>query len=101
MALLLNRFRGNGLYLLDEPEAALSPQRQFAALVRIHNLVKASSQFIVATHSPILMAYPDAWIYRFSSAGIERITYEQTDHYLLTRRFLDNPSKVLSELLGT
>ncbi len=59
----MNRFGGDGLYLLDEPEAALSPQRQLSALARIHDLVQANSQFIIATHSPILMAYPDAHIY--------------------------------------
>jgi predicted ATPase len=63
MALLLNRFRGKGLYILDEPEAALSPQRQLAVLSRIHDLVMDDSQFIIATHSPILMSYPNATIY--------------------------------------
>lgn len=63
MALLLNKLRGNGIYLLDEPEAALSPSRQMAALRAIHQLVQASSQFVIATHSPILLAYPGAyWI---------------------------------------
>src|SRR6266404_5377801 len=70
MALMMNRFGGSGIYLLDEPEAALSPQRQLAALTRIHDLVKADSQFIIATHSPILMAYPDAFIYACSNGGI-------------------------------
>src|SRR5690606_32754861 len=66
LALLMHRFGPGGLYLLDEPEAALSPQRQLAALSRLHDLVLEDSQFIVATRSPILMAYPDAWIYQFS-----------------------------------
>ena len=65
---MVNRFGGNGLYLLDEPEAALSPQRQLAMLARLHQLVQSRSQFVIATHSPILMAYPDAWIYRIGEA---------------------------------
>jgi predicted ATPase len=98
LALVLNRFRGNGLYLLDEPEAALSPQRQLAVITRIHDLVRENSQFIIATHSPILMAYPDAIIYQFSSSGIERIAYEETDHYRITRDFLANPQRMLKIL---
>src|SRR5437879_241403 len=70
LALLVNRFRGEGLYLLDEPEAALSPSRQLSVLTRIHDLVQEKSQFIIATHSPIIMAYPDAYIYSFSEKGI-------------------------------
>src|SRR5579862_3015647 len=73
LALLLNRFRGEGLYLLDEPEAALSPSRQLSVITRIHDLVLQKSQFIIATHSPILMAYPEAYIYTFSPKGIERV----------------------------
>lgn len=95
LALMMNRFRGNGLYLLDEPEAALSPQRQLAILTRIHDLVGGNSQFIIATHSPILMAYPDAWIYEFSQSGIERVAYEDTEHYRITRSFLANPQRMM------
>ena len=73
MALMLRRFGGHGLYLLDEPEAALSPHRQLSALARLHDLVRDSSQFVIATHSPILMAYPDAWIYNISTGGVELI----------------------------
>jgi predicted ATPase len=98
LALVLNRFRGNGLYLLDEPEAALSPKRQLAVITRIHDLVQEKSQFIIATHSPILMAYPDAIIYQFSSSGIERIAYEETEHYRITRDFLANPQRMLKIL---
>jgi predicted ATPase len=98
LALVLNRFRGNGLYLLDEPEAALSPKRQLAVMTRIHDLVQAGSQFVIATHSPILMAYPDAWIYQFSSAGIERVAYTETEHYCITRSFLSNPRRMLDIL---
>lgn len=100
LALLLNRFRGHGLYLLDEPEAALSPNRQLSVLTRIHDLVQQKSQFIIATHSPILMAYPDAFIYNFSSKGIERIEYEETEHYRVTSSFLSNPRRMLEVLLS-
>ena len=100
LALLLNRFRGHGVYLLDEPEAALSPNRQLCVLTRIHDLVQQKSQFIIATHSPILMAYPDAFIYNFSSKGIERIDYEETEHYQVTKSFLSNPRRMLDVLLS-
>jgi predicted ATPase len=100
LALLLNRFRGEGLYLLDEPEAALSPSRQLSVITRIHDLVQENSQFIIATHSPILMAYPHAFIYAFSFKGIERIVYEKTEHYRVTRDFLSNPKRMLHVLLA-
>lgn len=99
LVLLMQRFGGNGVYLLDEPEAALSPQRQLAALARIHDLVSENSQFIIATHSPILMAYPDAWIYQFSKDGITRIEYKDTEHYQITRSFVMNPERMLEKLL--
>ena len=99
MALLMNRFGGNGLYILDEPEAALSPQRQLAALSRMHDLVQANSQFIIATHSPILMAYPEAWIYACTAQGMTRVNYEDTEHYQVTRDFLANPKRMLDILL--
>jgi predicted ATPase len=98
LALLTHRFGAQGLYLLDEPEAALSPQRQLAALARMHDLIGDGSQFILATHSPILMAYPDAWIYQFSPTGIARVAYEDTEHYQITRDFLANPQRMLREL---
>jgi predicted ATPase len=99
MALLMNRFGGHGLYILDEPEAALSPQRQLAALARIHQLVRDHSQFIIATHSPILMAYPDAWIYQFTEQGIAKVAYEDTEHYQVTRSFMVNPERMLRSLM--
>lgn len=99
MALLTNRLSGHGLYLFDEPEAALSPTRQLAALARMHALVQQNSQFIIATHSPILMAYPDAWIYRLSDRAIERIAYTDTEHYAVTRSFLNRHEQMLGELL--
>lgn len=101
LALLMHRFGGKGLYLLDEPEAALSPQRQLAALSRIHDLVLDESQFIIATHSPILMAYPDAWIYLCTPEGIRRVDYEETEHYKVTRDFLVDPQRMLRVLLGS
>ncbi len=99
MALLLDRFRGDGLYLLDEPEAALSPQRQLAALARIHHLIQMGSQFIIVTHSPILLAYPQAYIYTFSSEAIERVDYYETEHYRVMHNFLTNPGRMLDVLL--
>lgn len=99
LALLMNRFGGKGLYLLDEPESALSPQRQLAALARIHDLVLDESQFIVATHSPILMAYPDAWIYQFTADGITRVAYEDTEHVQIMRAFMANPERMIRTLL--
>ena len=98
LSLLLNRFGGEGLYLLDEPEAALSPARQMTLLARMHELAEQRSQFIIATHSPILMAYPGAEIYVLTPDGMEKTPYEQTEHYLLTRRFLENPGRMLAQL---
>ena len=100
LALMMNRFGGDGLYLLDEPEAALSPQRQLAALARIHDLVNAESQFIIATHSPILMAYPDAYIYSCSPDGIDRVDYFDTEHYRVMHDFVVNPKRMLDVLFA-
>lgn len=97
--LLLERFGGNGLYLLDEPEAALSPARQLALLARLHQLVRLNSQFIIATHSPIVMAYPDATIYLLANQAITRVSYKDTEHYAVTREFLNKPEAMLRELL--
>jgi predicted ATPase len=99
MALLENRFGGKGLYILDEPEAALSPQRQLAALKRIDQLVQAGSQFVIATHSPILMAYPEASIYVCTPTGIVQRAYEDTEHYQVMHDFMANPRRTLKELL--
>ena len=86
MDLLLD-LRDDGFYLLDEPEAALSPNRQLAALSAIDQLVKRGSQFIIATHSPILLAYPNAKILVFDQAGISEVAYEDTEHYAITAIF--------------
>ncbi|HWB60263.1 MAG TPA: AAA family ATPase [Chthoniobacteraceae bacterium] len=99
-SMMMNRLRGNGLYIFDEPEAALSPQRQMSALTLIHDLVAAGSQFIIATHSPIILAYPDATIYEFGAAGIRTVAYEETDHFRITRGFLNRHRKMLDILLG-
>jgi len=98
LSLVVHRFSGHGLYILDEPEAALSPTRQLSVLSRIHQLLKKESQFIIATHSPILMAFPGAWIYQISESGLERIEYEDTEHYEITKSFLENPGRMLREL---
>ena len=99
LALVQNRFGGEGLYLLDEPEAALSPSRLLTLMGEMNQLVKADSQFIVATHSPILMAFPGARIYELSEEGIRAVEYRETEHYQLTKRFLDNPERMLRYLL--
>ncbi len=85
--------------MFDEPEAALSPTRQMSMLVRMHELVAAESQFIIATHSPILMAYPDAWIYQLGSKGPERVAYEDTEHFAITRNFLNRHEDIVRQLL--
>jgi predicted ATPase len=99
-ALFRNRFRGEGLYLLDEPEAALSPMRQMAFLTILDGLVKKGSQFVIATHSPIILAYPKAWIYVLGGANIERTAYEETEHYRVSRQFLLDPARMMKELTG-
>ncbi len=98
LSLIIERFFGHGLYILDEPEAALSPVRQLTVLSRMHQLVQQQSQFIIATHSPILMAYPGAKIYQISNNGIYPVRYEDTEHYEITKLFLENPARMMSEL---
>jgi len=98
-ALMNHRFGGQGFYVLDEPEAALSPTRQLAMITRMHQLVQDRSQFVIATHSPILMAYPSAWIYQISARGLERVALEDTEHYIVARRFLNDPKRQLDLLL--
>lgn len=97
-AVFQNRFSGESIYILDEPEAALSPSRQMSLITRMHDLIKKGSQFIIATHSPILMAYPDAIIYQINE-GFEPVSYEDTEHYQITRAFLNNPQKMLDILM--
>ena len=100
LALMLHRFGGNGLYILDEPEAALSPARQLAVLRRIHQLVEEHSQFIIATHSPILMAYPSAKILLLDDTGFTEVRYEETEHYAVTKAFLADPRHMLEQLFA-
>lgn len=99
MAVLLHKLRGNGLYLLDEPEAALSPSRQLAALRVIHQLVEDHSQFVIATHSPILLSYPNARIMLFDRSGVSEVAYEDTEHFAVTRDFLNHYPQRLERLL--
>ncbi len=98
LSLVYNRLWGNGLYIFDEPESALSINSQFKMLVAIKRLVEKQSQFIIATHSPILMAYPDADIYHVSENGIDLIDYENTEPYRLTKYFVNNHQKIINEL---
>ena len=99
LALVQNRFFGRGLYLMDEPEAALSPTRQMAFLAALHDLVAAGSQFVIATHSPIVMAYPHAWIYLLGTDGTRRVPYRETEHYKVSLDFLLRTEQMLSVLL--
>ena len=98
-ALFENRFGDHGLYLLDEPEAALSPQRQLQFLSLMHHYLSRGGQFVIATHSPIIMAYPDATIYQLDAEGTRPVAYADTEHYTVTRGFLSNPAKSLRILL--
>lgn len=100
MALVANRFGGNGLYILDEPEAALSPARLLELMCHIHNLVKKNSQFIISTHSPILMAYPGAQILYLTQDGIRNVTYQETEHYQITKQFLNAPEQMCKYLFS-
>jgi predicted ATPase len=100
-AVMLHRFGGQGFYVLDEPEAALSPSRQLAMVSRIHQLARKASQFVIATHSPILMAYPNAWIYQITANGLERVSLEETEHYAVARRFLNDPHGQIERILAS
>ena len=98
LSLVTNRFEGNGLYIMDEPEAALSPQRLLTLLVMMDELVKKRSQFIIATHSPIIMAFPGADIIQFSENGMERVGYRETESYRITKQFMDDPERMIKYL---
>lgn len=93
------RFQPGGLYLLDEPEAPLSPARQLALIAMLHSMAARDAQFIIATHSPILLAYPGATLYRFDDGRIEQTDYDSLEHVVLTRDFLNNPAAFLKPLL--
>ncbi|WP_406687119.1 AAA family ATPase [Rossellomorea vietnamensis] len=94
----MNRFRGKGLYILDEPEAALSPLRQLSMLSRIHELVKDHSQFIIATHSPILMAYPSSKLIQLTDNGLSEANLEDTSHYQIMKQFFEDRERMLHHL---
>lgn len=100
LALVTNRFNGSGFYVLDEPEAALSPTRQMSLLSLMHDLVTDGAQFLIATHSPILMAYPHATIFQMGEDGPYEIPYRETEHFAVTKRFLDQPEEMLEVLLN-
>jgi predicted ATPase len=100
LAFFNNRLGAGGFYILDEPEAALSPQRQLSLLKIIHDVSKhTETQFIIATHSPILLAYPEATIYSCDGDTLDTIEYKDTNHYEITKGFLDNPKQYLKHLL--
>jgi predicted ATPase len=102
LALFQHRFGDEGLYLLDEPEAALSPQRQLSFLVILHRLASTApaTQFVIATHSPIVLAYPNAQIFSFDSGAIVEIGYRETDSYKIASGFLRDPELYLRHLLS-
>ena len=100
MSLVANRFGGNGLYLLDEPEAALSPMRLMELMCFIRELEKRNSQLIISTHSPILMAYPGAEVLYLTEKGIRSVSYQDTEHYRITRHFLNNPEQMCKHLFA-
>lgn len=97
--LFQSRFRPNGLYLMDEPEAPLSPNRQLTLIAMLKQMIDQDAQFIIATHSPILLAYPNATIYNFEEGRIERAVYDELEHVTITRSFLNNPQAFLKHLL--
>jgi len=99
LAIVQNRLRPESLIVMDEPEAALSPQRQLTLLKEIDWLVRSGCQFIIATHSPILMAYPDCRMYALNENGIEETEWKQTEHYEITRSFLNHPDAFLRHLV--
>lgn len=99
MTLVQNRFLGNGLYILDEPEAALSPLRQYALLREIYRLVETNSQLIIATHSPIILGFPNSKIYQITVDGIKVVEYKDSQHYLFTKQFLNDPERYLRYLM--
>lgn len=101
LAMAQSNFTGNGVYLLDEPEAALSPQRQLTLLLEIVRCVREGSQFIIVTHSPILLGIPDAEILSFDDGVIHPCEYEETDSYQVTEMFINNRDRILNRLLGS
>lgn len=99
LSLAQNNFRENSVYILDEPEAALSPQRQLTLMMEIYRFAQRGSQFIIVSHSPILLGFPDADILCFDDTGIHKIRYEDTDSYQITSLFLNDRERLLNQLL--
>ncbi len=99
LAMAQNNLRPNGLYLFDEPEAALSPQRQLTLLMQIYNCAKEGAQFMIVTHSPILLGMPGADIYCFDHGSIHLCEYEDTESYQVTKMFINNRQRLLDQLL--
>lgn len=99
LTMMQNSFRSKGLYILDEPEAALSPQRQLTLLVEINKCIEKGSQFIIATHSPIILGMPGAQILSFDDGNIHECMYEETDSYQITSMFINDKERLLSKLL--
>lgn len=100
LKLVQNRFSGHGLYILDEPEAALSPTRIMTLICEIDRLVGEGSQFIIATHSPMLMAFPEAEVILIDGDKVKKVGYRETEHYKIYRRFLECPEKMIRELIS-
>lgn len=98
LTLVEHRFGGNGLYILDEPEAALSPMRQLELLCHINRLVKQNSQFFISTHSPILMSFPGSEVLELTPEGIKSVPYQETAHFRTARDFLAHPDRMLDIL---
>lgn len=99
LALFLHRFRQNGFYILDEPEAALSVERQLTFVARLHELVKNHSQFLIATHSPIILAYPNSTIYEISANGLKKTAYEDTEQYKFIKLFVEHYPNILKKIM--
>ena len=99
LTILQTRIQDKGIFLLDEPEAALSPLKQLSLIAFILEVLKGGkAQFIMATHSPILMGIPDAALYEIGDEGMKRVAYTETDHYRITKRFLVDPESYLRHL---
>lgn len=98
---LVSGFDGHGLYLLDEPEAALSPQRQLSLFYELATLSQQGAQFIIASHSPILLGMPNAHIYAFDESGVHSVAYEETSSYQVTELFINNRDSLLKNLLDS
>ncbi len=101
LTIIQKRLSDAGLYILDEPEAALSPQRQLSFLIQMKEAVTAGAQFIIVSHSPILLGYPEADIFSFDTGRLEKISYEETDSYQVTEMFINNREYLLERLFGT